>query len=632
MCGIAGIWHRDGRPAGADVLQRMADILRHRGPDGEGFWRDGALGFAHRRLKIIDVSERADQPMSTPDGRLVLVFNGEIHNYLELRGELEAAGIRFRSTSDTEVALWSYRHWGEACFERFNGMWAMAFWDADRGNLLLSRDRFGIKPLYYAVAGPRFAFASEAKALAEVFPEERRPCPQALHAFLRGAFPDGGEGTFFANIRQVAPGHLLRVTLGGEARTRYWSFQPGREEPRSDAEEKFRWLLDDAVRLRMRSDVPVGVLLSGGLDSSAVARLAVPHATLPLHAFSLQYADPNIDESAYARIAAGTDGAFVVHWIEPHPLPLLETMRAQVWHHDAPCPSRGRYPAWHLMRETARHVRVVLAGDGSDEMLAGYPRFILPAMLDRLRLQRAGPLRVWRELKDLSVVMTGTRSPWRRIFANPLLRRLGAPTWPSHQILTPAFLRNQPPPDPLAVPEAWVRPGAPRPYRSFLNNALWIEFTHAGLPETCHADDAVSMAFSVEARAPFLDHRIAEFLFELPFHEKIRDGLTKSLLRRALRGILPEEIRLRRPKLGFPAPLNTWFKDPARAPELRDFLLGGTCVRNGVFDRRKLARRLDVRLKPGTFHNPEILWRWLVTEMWFRDFIDRAPAAARPAG
>lgn len=631
MCGIAGIWNRDGRAVERAPLAVMADLLRHRGPDGDGFWQARDIGLAHRRLKIIDVTERAHQPMATPDGRLVLVFNGEVHNYLELRAELEALGVQFHSDSDTEVALWSYRMWGADCFEKFNGMWGMAFWDADRDELLLSRDRFGIKPLYYSIRGPRVAFASEAKALLEVFPEERVIHRQELHGFLRGGYPDCGDHTFFENVRQVCPGHIVRVRRDGARATRYWRFEPGREEPRADVEEEFLHTLRDAVRLRLRSDVPLGVLLSGGLDSSAVARLAVDQVQPPLHAFSLRYDEPEVDESAYARVVAEAGGEFAMHWIQPSSAPLLETMRAVTWHHDAPCPSRGRYPAWHLLRETSRHVRVVLSGDGSDEMLAGYARFILPAMLDHWRLRRVPLAAVWREMRDLAGVMTGVRSPWRRIFANPILRRLRVPVWPSHQILTSDFLAGSPPPNPQDYAESWMLPETPRPYRSRLNNALWHEYTWAGLPEALHAHDASSMAFSVENRAPLLDHRLVELLFSLPYDEKIRDGWTKSLLRRALRGVLPETIRTRRPKLGFPAPLNAWFKNPARAAEIQAFLLDGACAREGIFDRRKLETRLRQRLQPATFHNPEILWRWLSTEMWVRDFIQSPPGNARPA-
>ena len=631
MCGIAGIWNRDGAPVDRAALRAMGDMIRHRGPDGFGEWVDDSFGLAHRRLKIIDVTERAHQPMATPDGSLVLSFNGEVHNYRELRAELEALGCVFHSESDTEVALWAYRRWGVEAFERFNGMWAMAFWHADTKELLLSRDRFGIKPLYVSIRGPRVAFASEAKAIVECFPEERVIDRDALHGFLRGGYPDCADATFFAGIRQLRPGHVLRIRANGETTHRYWRFEPGAVAPRPDAAEEFLHLFRDAVRLRLRSDVPLGVLLSGGLDSSAVACLAVRDVQPPLHAFSLIYKDPSVDESGYARMVAESGGDYAMHWIEPPAAPLLDTMRAVTWHHDAPCPARGRYPSWHLHKETAKHVRVVLAGDGSDEMLGGYPRFILPAMLDRLLLERKSIPSVWRELCDLAVVMTGTRSPWRRIFLNPALRALNAPPWLSHQILTAEFLKDAKPLDPRDFAETWMRREQSRPFRERLNNAMWHEYTRAGLPEALHAHDAASMAFSLESRAPLLDHRIVELLFQLPGNEKINSGWTKHLLRRALKGILPEPIRTRRPKLGFPAPLNTWFKDPARAEEIRSFLLEGACVADGIFDRNRLAVRLTTRLSPGTFHNPEILWRWLSTEMWYRDFIQSPPSCARPA-
>ncbi|HEX6701481.1 MAG TPA: asparagine synthase (glutamine-hydrolyzing), partial [Gaiellaceae bacterium] len=273
MCGIAGIWDRSAAPVAREALERMGEILRHRGPDGSGVWLDGDVGLANRRLAVVDPTPAGDQPMGLPDRGLWLTYNGEIHNYVELRRELEACGARFRTHTDTEVVLHAFAAWGLDAFERFNGMWAIALWDARERSLVLSRDRFGIKPLCYSLRSGRIAFASEPKAILAAFPEEREPDRTEIGRFLGGEFTDAGEATFFANVRSVPPATCLVWSRDGLARHSYWRFEPGGETPKPDAEERFRELLRDAVRVRMRSGVPVGACLSGGLDSSAIAAL-----------------------------------------------------------------------------------------------------------------------------------------------------------------------------------------------------------------------------------------------------------------------------------------------------------------------------------------------------------------------
>ncbi|HEX7417352.1 MAG TPA: asparagine synthase (glutamine-hydrolyzing), partial [Steroidobacteraceae bacterium] len=427
MCGIAGIWHRDGRPADRRALQLMIDALVHRGPDGEGYHVAGSIALGHRRLKVIDLSQAAAQPMWLPDRSLCLLFNGEIHNYRELAAELRGAGVNLRTHSDTEVMLWAYRLWGEQCFERFNGMWAAAFWEPGREQLLLSRDRFGIKPLVHAVRGARVAFASEPKAILEAFDVERRADQPLVRDFVAGGLPDCDEHTFFEGIRSVHPGESLRIDRRGESSRRYWNFEPGVETARPDAGAAFRALLDDAVNIRLRSDVPLGVSLSGGLDSSSVARIAVRSAASPLECFSLRYPSAALDESHYASLVADDPARYRMHWITPPAEQFLATAAAIVWHHDAPMPIRGRYPQWHVLREAARHVTVLLNGQGADEILGGYGSFVLPFALDRLdpRLENRRPRRdLGRDLFQLGRVERGIHRLLARLILVALKRRL----------------------------------------------------------------------------------------------------------------------------------------------------------------------------------------------------------------
>ncbi|MGI9190109.1 MAG: asparagine synthase (glutamine-hydrolyzing) [Longimicrobiaceae bacterium] len=634
MCGIAGIWERGGKPVERSMLERMAAVLHHRGPDGEGVYLGGEMGMAHRRLAIVDLSDDGHQPIATPDRALWLNFNGEIHNFVELRRELEERGVNFRSRSDTEVVLWAYRVWGADCFRRFNGMWALALWDAAKRELILSRDRFGIKPLCYSVRGKRVAFASEPKAILEVFPEERAPSHREIYAHLAGAYPDGGETTFFANLAVLPPATYAVFRSGGMRRESYWHFVPGEEAPRADAEEHFRHLLRDSVRLRMRSDVPVGVTLSGGLDSTAVARLAEPVGD-PLHCFSLKYDDPRVDESRYAALAAD-DARFRMHWVRPDPRGLLDTMTRITWHHDAPMPPRGRVPQWFVMQEAGRHVKVVLEGHGSDELLAGYPHFILPYLLDRLRFRtpETASMGIRAELEALTRIYGSGRAFPLRLMANPFKRWIGLDQLPWKRVVRREYADAHGPVPSAGHREVWMRRDVDRPFRSHLNNALWLELRRAGLPESLHADDALSMAFSVESRPPFLDHRVVEFCFSLPFHEKMREGWSKSLLRRSLADVLPPEIRDRRRKLGFPAPLARWLREEANFRDVADLLLSPRCTERGIFDRARLERGLE-RFRtadPTRARNrTSDLWRWLTLELWFRDFIDGGTPSVRSA-
>jgi asparagine synthase (glutamine-hydrolysing) len=598
VCGIAGIWERSGRPVDRAALERMGAILRHRGPDGSGVWLDREIGLANRRLAVVDPTPAGDQPMGLPDRGLWLTYNGEIHNYVELRRELEASGARFRTHTDTEVVLHAYAEWGVDAFERFNGMWALGIWDARERSLLLSRDRFGIKPLCYSVRGGRIAFASEPKAILTAFPEEREPVRDEIARFLGGEFTDVGEATFFKNVRSLAPATCLVFASGGGVQRRStWRFEPGDETPRPEAEEQFRALLHDAVRIRMRSDVPVGACLSGGLDSSAIAALVDVPVEQPMHCFSLRYDGWRDDESAFA--AAAARDRFLLHWISPEPGDLLATMRRVVWHHDAPTPIRGRLAQWHVLQEAGRHVKVVLDGQGGDELLAGYSRFVVPYLLDRLRTGHGGLVR---EAAALARIESRSRL-WFLVLAG----------------LRAARSRSRP---------------TEHPYRSRLNNALWHELRIEGLPEVLHAEDALSMAFSVESRTPFLDHRLVELCFSLPFTDKISDGWTKSLLRRALRDDVSPEILARRRKLGFSAPVAAWLRRNETRRAVRELLLDPRALARGYVHRRHLERGLRAfESGPPLYvaHRASRVWRWITLELWAQQFLDAVPGTAAAA-
>jgi asparagine synthase (glutamine-hydrolysing) len=476
-------------------------------------------------------------------------------------------------------------------------MWALALWCARERRLVLSRDRFGIKPLYYSVRGDRVCFASEPKAILSAFPREREPDARELDRFLAGGAPHTSEATFFANVKSLAPATYGVFTRDREQpRTAtYWGFAPGAEAPRADAEEHFRELLGDSVRLRTRSDVPVGACLSGGLDSSAIISLLERPGGEPTHCFSLRYDEPSFDESRYAALAARERGV-VMHWVRPDPRELLETMRQIVWHHDGPTRMRGG-GQWFVMREVGRHVKVVLDGQGGDELLAGYSHYAVPYLIDRLRLgvpSAVSAKGLTREIAELSRLET------------PRL-------W---------FL--------LTAPLRYLRATRPRtagPYESVVNNTLWNELRHDGLPEVLHGEDISSMAFSVESRTPFLDHRLVELCFSLPFYDKISDGWTKSLLRRSLAGVVPAEILARRRKLGFSAPIADWLRLEPNKRAVHELLLDPSTLDREVADRSSVERDLKGLYGRRVVY-PTLwasrLWRRITLELWFRELVDGA--------
>lgn len=625
MCGITGLVEFQPFPELSDLIGRMTDSLAHRGPDGRGIHtaQDGSrqVGLGHTRLRVIDLSEAASQPMLNDDGSVRLVFNGEIYNYRDLRRSLQERGVSFRTASDTEVVLRLYEAEGEKAFERLEGMFALGLWDDRKKTLLLVRDPLGKKPLFYFHGRERFAFASEIKALLK-HPQIRRVAgirESALPAFFFFGYVPSPE-TLYTGILKLPPGHLLQLEASGACRLRpFWELplpdRDGGAEPilEEAASQRLKELLRNAVERRLVADVPLGAFLSGGLDSSIVVGLMSQLVREPVRTFSIGFSgDRHFDETPYARSAARRFGTRHEEFIVgPSSLDLVEKL---VRHHDGPFADSSAIPVYLLSELTRRHVTVALTGDGGDELFAGYLRF--PAALWLERLPAWSRVLFHRSFSRLPP-FGGRRGPLRRLqkMASaahlPLLQRYSA--WVSvcgedlGDLLQPEGLGCS---DPLRLLDPVLKDSQGR---SALTRLLDMNLK-SYLPEDLLVKtDRCTMAHGLEARCPFLDRELVEFAFTLPDRLKLRGGHTKFILRRAFRDFLPTEIS-RRGKMGFGVPLERWFRGDFQSHLQARLLEPGAALHRYV-QRPALARILDEHQRRRADHSP-LLWTLLTFQVW----------------
>jgi asparagine synthase (glutamine-hydrolysing) len=608
MCGIAGI-AGGARPDRA-LLARMAATMENRGPDGEGVWSDEVVGFAFRRLAIIDLHERSSQPMHL--GPLHLVFNGEIYNYRELRDELRGRGHTFETEGDAEVLLHAWAEWGEGALDRFNAMFAFAMWDDSEGTLTLAADPFGEKPLYYAHVGGRLVFGSEIKAILHDPAVAADADDDAVALFLtRGAVPEI-HASFFRGISRLPAAHVLRWQGGKLEVRRYWS--PRRvETPRAYAEavERMRELLIDSIRLRLRSDVPVGTSLSGGIDSSTIvalsAQLAGDHRR---HAFTARFQGFERDEWGFAAEVANRAGVVQHHAVEPTTSELLEDLPQIVRDHEEPVSSLSIYAQWRVMAAArAAGVTVLLDGQGGDELFAGYPTALGYALrsLPRnaaLRELVGSPARAGAVAQSLA--MDFLPRPARRLY-----RGRSATVYASPDVIAATAARERPP--------LRLANGSP------LRRELLTEAFDTSLPSLLRYADRSSMAHSREVRLPFLDRRVAELAFSLPASFAYERGTSKRILRDAGRGVVPDAVLERTDKVAFEPPQRRWLEEPVLREHVAEVLLDPVAVARGLYDRN--AIEADVRA--GSWRDPNGIWRAYNVEVWLRAFVETTSSTSR---
>ena len=621
MCGIAGIFRINGEPVAPGYIDAMVSTLRHRGPDGEGAFFAPGIGFGHTRLAIIDLTAASDQPLRDDDAGLAMIFNGEIYNYVELREELRALGHQFRSTGDGEVILRAYEQWGVDCLSRLNGMFAIAIWDTRKRQLFLARDRFGEKPLFIARTPRGLVFASEMKAILAVRPELRVANRRAVFRYLSRGDLDLDRESFFEGIESLPGSHYLLIDSEGKGESRrYWHATSANvSEDRASAVEGFRELLFDSIRIRLRSDVPVGSSLSGGLDSSSiVATINAEKSSSWVHqkTFSARFRSRQHDEGNYIRIVADNVEADT-HDIIVEPEAFIEEFAELQWHQEEPIASASPFAQWLVMKLARQEsTTVLLDGQGADELLAGYDQahgmfwahWARKGRFDRVAQEMLAFARRYHKLREPSLFAVYYSLP------ETLRDRLAETYYHSSNIVSADLHRDFSP--------AHVDTDHPFPDR--LRNELLRWQTTTQLPEFLRYADRNSMAFGREVRLPFLDHRLVEYGFGLAPELLLNNAVTKVVLREAMRGIVPEAILQRKDKLAYSPPQERWVRGPLRG-WMNELLLAAE-RRRDVFDARHV---LDVREKLERTTGSPLAWRIASTEAWFQMMVDssRRPAA-----
>ncbi len=627
MCGIAGYINKSNkyRPS-RELIKKMTDQMVHRGPDAEGQWTDEHVALGHRRLSIIDLDAKSNQPMFSHDGKYAIVFNGEIYNYIELKRELSAQGAVFKTNCDTEVIIEAYRAYGLKCFNRFNGMWGLALYDIEEQKIIVSRDRFGIKPVYTLENHDVFVFASEIKAMVAAFPEENIPNETWIYRYLSGSVnEDRDEKCFYRNVKIFPAAHYMLYDLKEHIKEYrcYWEVNEQLFYDKwlngKNPVKTFKALFESAVELRLRADVEVGACLSGGLDSSAIVGCASKKFGRRMHTFSSIYTDKECNEEPYIR-EVNEKWNTIPHYIKPDDFEenFTKYIADITYHHDQPTTGASLYSQYMVMKGVQGNVKVVLDGQGADELFAGYIpyySYYIADLINRKTLRakcKAIKMLVivkkeWPDVigaisTDTIVSLVGLRNSF--LFQNE--KRLAEQKATGNtRLFTDDFIRK--------VHEDYHRKDIV--CSSALNTRLCNDVLNKSIPALLHNEDGNSMAFSIETRVPFLDYRIVEFAIALDGKYKIKNQWTKWIIRKACREYLPREIAKRKNKMGFPAPFARWLREGRSKEEIKDIIY--------AFGKRKIVpmetidRFYKAHISEAVdFSN--ILFRFYNMELWLR--------------
>jgi asparagine synthase (glutamine-hydrolysing) len=633
MCGICGIVYKNQtRTVDRSLLVTMTDAITHRGPDDSGYYLKNNVGLGHRRLSIVDLT-RGHQPIANENDTLWISYNGEIYNHRELRRDLEPKGHVYRTNSDTETIVHCLEEYGAAGLHRLRGMFAFATYDETKDTLFLARDRLGIKPLYYLDTPEVFAFASEIKSLLTLDAIKREVDYRALLQTLALKYTCD-DLTMFAGIRKLEPGHYLELQQGTVSITRYWDFNTITVDESLGEEEavaRLRELVDESVSLRLMADVPLGMFLSGGVDSTIIAERMARMVDRPISTFSVAFAEREANELYYARLAAKHSGANQ-HEVTMSTEDFFRSLPGMIYHEDEPIAHPSSVALYHVSKLASNHVKVVLTGEGSDELFGGYERYY--QTLNNLRadrmlfsvLPRAVRRNVFRPMIDLLPYKFPYRNKAVRttVYLDGDIETIFLDNYStfSRQMLSGLLVGNRWNGfDPACVYAGFMDHFNQSQADTLLGRLLYADIK-TYLVELLMKQDQMSMAASIESRVPFLDHKLVEFAFTLPDKLKIKGFQTKRALRLAFGADIPNEI-LTRPKAGFPVPIKRWFAGDY-FQMAHDLVLGSDSFCGEILNRKCIEAYFDLH-RAGKYNHSDRIWTLLNLELWHRIFILREP-------
>lgn len=625
MCGIAGYIDKSNRvKTSRELVKKMTDKMIHRGPDAEGQWIDESVALGHRRLSIIDLDAKSNQPMISHDGKYVIVYNGEVYNYIELKKELLSKGAIFKTDSDTEVIIEAYREYGENCFNKFNGMWSFALYDIEQQQVILCRDRFGIKPLYTIDNDLVFAFASEMKAIIAAFPEESIPNETWIYRYLSFSKPeDCDEQCFYKNIKIFPPAHYMIYNLKDHVREyrRYWEadeqlFYKKWIQGRNPV-KTFKELFESSVGLRLRADVEVGACLSGGLDSSSIVGCVSKKYKKKIHTFSSIYADKECNEEMYIQKVNRKWDA-IPHYIRPddYEKDFTKYVENITYYHDQPTGGASLYSGYMVMKKAHGNVKVLLDGQGADELFAGYRDYPLFYVRDLIRkntfrsnintikmitiLKKMYPRVLSAISTDVIVALVGIKNSFlyqgENIEKELDVRR-------NTKMFSDDFINK--------VDDKYLRQD--KQFSSCLNTMLYYDLVSGRMPAILHNEDGNSMAFSIESRVPFLDYRIVEFAIALDTKYKIKNQWSKWIVRKACKKYLPRKVVRRTNKMGFPAPFERWLREGRSKDEIEKIIY--EFGNRNIVPRETIDRYYKAHMNMEADFN-DLLFRFYSIELW----------------
>ncbi|MEW5693439.1 MAG: asparagine synthase (glutamine-hydrolyzing) [Candidatus Hydrogenedentota bacterium] len=619
MCGICGIVHFNDKPINVEIVSKMTDVMKHRGPDDRGIYLFDKIAFGHRRLSIIGLST-GHQPMSNEDDSIWITYNGELYNYLELKDELKSKGHIFKTDCDTEVIIHLYEEYGCDCVNRMNGIFAFCIWDNRLKQIFLARDHLGVKPLYYYLDNTKFLFSSEIKAILEYDGFNILPNYKAISAYISFLYETGNE-TFFENILKLSAAHYAVVTLDGRMSIKkYWDLNLENRFSNKDENkiiERFRDLFEDSVKLQLMSEVPVGSFLSGGLDSSTIVYFASKHYK-ELQTFTIGSREREYDESYYAKMLAENLNV-KNHTIYQKPVDIINTIKEMIWHLDEPLHGPATIPFYIISKKASENVKVIFSGDGGDEQWLGYPRYLVAWLNLLLKKKKLNIFEYINLIKNrfgfysLLSYLPRMNMKTEDFYFDAINLFKEKEKW---NLISPEFIHRFDINVKKRIDDMFSEK---KEADDIIKKIMYLELK-SYLISILHLTDKLTMAHSLEARVPFLDYRLVEFSFSIPTTLKLKNFNTKYLIRKLVEGLLPEKI-INRKKMGFTVPAKLWFRNELIS-DIRDIILSQK-AKNRAYFQYKYIEDMIMKQRYSIRDYSSKIWALLCIEIWHNLFLDK---------